>query len=254
MNHESYTPPDAYEPGTYYWRVRAENSHRLLYASEWSAVSTLNITLPFVSLVAPVMGNVVHSNPTFEWDPVVIPGSESVYGWSAPRYHLQVASSPDGFSPAFEDIVLDTPSWTSWRSYPDDTYYWRVAVRDANNRDGPFSGVYTFTKQSPIVTLVEPITGTLSADPYPTFIWEPVDGAARYRIEIAQNPQFSPLIDSALTENVAFTPLKAYATAQYYWRVAMVDRYNNYGPWTDSILLIDPLPYHVYLPLAVKNY
>jgi len=254
VNHESYTPPDAYEPGTYYWRVRAENSHRLLYASEWSAVSTLNITLPFVSLVAPVMGNVVHSNPTFEWDPVVIPGSESVYGWSAPRYHLQVASSPDGFSPAFEDIVLDTPSWTSWRSYPDDTYYWRVAVRDANNRDGPFSGVYTFTKQSPIVTLVEPITGTLSADPYPTFIWEPVDGAARYRIEIAQNPQFSPLIDSALTENVAFTPLKAYATAQYYWRVAMVDRYNNYGPWTDSILLIDPLPYHVYLPLAVKNY
>lgn len=253
VNHESYTPEDAYEPGQYYWRVRAENSLSPVYASEWALVSTINITLPHVTLSEPLAGAVVHGYPTFEWDPVVIPGNASEIGWSAPRYRLQVATTPTGFPSPYEDVNLDTASWTPTKSYPDGTYYWQVAVRNASNRDGPFSAIRTFIKQYPAVTLVAPLTGTVASDAYPTFVWEPEDGAARYNIEVATDMNFGSKIDDQITENVVFTPLKAYATAQYYWRVAMIDKYGNYGPWTNSVLLIDPLPYRVYLPLTVRN-
>lgn len=254
VNHESYTPREAYQPGIYYWRVRAENTQSPVYASDWAVASSFEITLPFVSLVEPVMADVVRSNPTLRWDPALIPGSESVYGWGAPRYRLQIANSPDGFPSPFENVILDTTSWTPTKSYPDDTYYWRVAVRDASNYDGPFSEVYTFTKQSPVVTLVSPITGTLSGEAYPTFIWEPIDGAARYKIQISTDSNFGSMVDNVTTDNVIFTPTKEYATDQYYWRVAMIDKFGNYGPWTDSILLIDPLPYRVFLPFTIRNH
>jgi hypothetical protein len=255
VNHESYTPLDAYDGGTYYWRVRASNSQSPNYSSEWSPISTLNITLPQVSLVEPVMGGVVHSTPRFTWDTVVIPGTTQSPGWSAPKSRLQVSSSPN-FSPIYEDIVLDTISWTPTKTYPDGDYYWRVATRDASNHDGAFSSVYTFTKQYPVVRLVAPITGTMTGDPFPTFIWEPVTttAAASYRIEIAQNPQFSPLTDYKTTDNNRFTPIKKYAAAQYYWRVAMIDKSGKYGPWTDSVVLIDPYPYDIFLPLVLRDF
>jgi hypothetical protein len=255
INHESYTPLDAYAGGTYYWRVRAGNSQSPGYSSDWSPVNTFAITFPQVSLVEPVLADVIRSTPRFTWDPVLIPGTVPAPGWSAPRYRLQVSSNPN-FSPLFENIVLDTTSWTPIGSYPDGDYYWRVAVRDASGNEGAFSSVYTFTKQYPVVQLVAPITGTSTSDPFPTFIWEPITTttAARYRIEIAQNPQFSPLTDSKTTENSRFTPNKKYPQAQYYWRVAMIDKSGRYGPWTDSVLLIDPYPYDIYLPLTLRNF
>ncbi|HOT93363.1 MAG TPA: hypothetical protein PLJ78_16550 [Anaerolineae bacterium] len=251
-NHENYTPLDAFKPGTYYWRVRTGNSFSAAYSSQWSLINTFNITLPVVSLVSPSPAGVVHTTPTFEWNAVVISGDTGMQGWSAPKYRLQVANNPN-FSSPIEDLTLDTITWTPTKTYPDGDYYWRVAVVDANSQVGPFSGVYTFTKQYPVVTLVSPLPGTAVDADFPTFIWQPVDGAARYAIQVAANPQFSPLLDSATTNNTRFIPLKKYTTTQYYWRVAMIDKSGSYGPWTDSVL-IDPYPYDVFLPLTVKKY
>lgn len=256
VNHESYTPVDAYAPGTYYWRVRAQNSTSpATYSSDWSPVSTLNITLPQTSLVEPMMGAVVNCIPTFRWNALLIPGDGATQGWAAAKYRLQVSRNPN-FPDYIDNIIVDTISWTPNKSYPDGDYYWRVAVIDGNNNQGPFSDVYTFVKQYPRVTLVAPLTGTVEIDPFPTFIWEPITttSTARYRIEIAQNPQFSPLIDSATTNNTRFTPVKKYNAAQYYWRIAMIDKSGSYGPWTDSIVLIDPYPYNIFLPLMLRSY
>ncbi|HOU14743.1 MAG TPA: hypothetical protein PKZ84_16680 [Anaerolineae bacterium] len=252
VNHESYTPPTAYVPGTYYWRVRAENSLTPAYLGKWSPISILVVTLPQTSLVEPPMGGAVHRTPTFRWNASLLPGNATTIGWTAVKYRLQVANNPNFTSP-IENIVLDTITWTPTKSFPDGTYYWRVAVVDANSKEGPFSSVAMFTKQYPVPTLVSPLPGTGVDADFPTFVWQPVNGAASYRIEIAQNPQFSPLLDSATTNNVTFTPLKKYTATQYYWRVAMIDKSGSYGPWTDSVL-IDPYPYDIFLPLALRNF
>lgn len=255
VNHESYTPLEAYAPGIYYWRVRAANAQTPSYSGPWSAVSTFTISLPQSTLIQPATGSTVNVIPIFKWTAVLTPGTTQTLGWSAPKYRLQVSRNPN-FSDYIDNIVLDTISWTPDKTYPDGDYYWRVAVLDANNNQGPFSSVFTFVKQYPVVTLVAPLTGTVAIDPLPTFIWEPITttSVSRYRIEIAQNPQFSPLIDSATTHNTRFTPSKKYNAAQYYWRIAMIDKSGSYGPWTNSIVLIDPYPYDIFLPLTLRNY
>ncbi|HKZ86803.1 MAG TPA: hypothetical protein VJ793_24490 [Anaerolineae bacterium] len=250
VNHENYTPVSAYAPGTYYWRVRAENSQGGAYQSGWSLTRTLNITLPVVTLSQPASGGVVNYAPTLKWQIVLAPAGQPT--WGAAKYRVQVANSPTGFGAPFESLDVDTVNWTPAKSYPDGTYYWRVAVLDTGGRPGPFSSVYTLTKQYPVVSLVSPLTGTTTGA-FPTFIWTPVYGAARYRIEIAKNPQFSPLYDSATTDNTLFIPTKRYDTAQYYWRVAIIDKSGNYGPWTDSILLVSPYSYSTFLPVVLKN-
>ena len=206
--------------------------------------------LPVASLVSPAPAGLVRSAPTFKWNVVLTPTLTPA--WGASRYHLQVANSPTGFSAPFEDVVLDTLTWTPTRSYQDGVYYWRVAARDAANRDGPFSPVYTFTKQYRGTTLVSPLSGAPGND-FPTFVWTAVEGAARYRIEIAKNAQFSPLWDSADSHNTRFMPTKKYDSAQYYWRVAMIDKNGVYGPYTGAVFLNDPLPHKVYLPGVLKN-
>ncbi len=251
VNHESYTPLTAYAPGTYYWRVRAENSLTPAYTGKWSPSSTLVITLPQTSLVEPPMGGAVHRTPTFKWNAFLLPGDATTIGWTAAKYRLQVANNPNFTSP-IENFVLDTITWTPIKSFPDGTYYWRVAVVDANGQEGPFSSVAMFTKQYPVPTLVSPLTGAAAKTAFPTFIWQPVNGAASYAIQIADNPQFSSPLDSATTNNVVFTPLKKYTAKQYYWRVAMIDKSGSYGPWTDSVL-IDPYPFKIFLPLTLRN-
>ncbi len=252
VNHESFTPRESYAAGTYYWRVRAENSLTPAYGSNWSSVQAFTITLPQTSLVEPIMEAVVQRVPTFKWNAFLVAGDANTMGWSAPKYRLQVANNPN-FSSPLENLVLDTITWTPLKGYADGEYYWRVAVVDANNREGPFSAAYRFTKQYPVVELVAPLSGSAANMAFPTFIWRPVDGAVKYAIQIAENRQFSPLIDSATTNNTIFTPGKKYTAKSYYWRVAIIDKNGNYGPWTDSVL-IDPYSSRIFLPLTLRNY
>ena len=56
----------------------------------------------------------------------------------------------------------------------------------------------------------------------PVFSWQPLDGAAYYRIEIADNETFNkPIV--GITDNARYTPVKAMPAGDYYWRVQMYD-------------------------------
>ncbi|MBP7687937.1 MAG: hypothetical protein KA765_08520 [Thermoflexales bacterium] len=248
-NHDAFTPEYPLTPGTYYWRVRQENHTGGYYASAWSVSTTLAITLPQVVITQPVPGATVSLPPTFKWAAVLTPTVRPT--WGAPYYRLQIATSPTGFGSPFEDVDLDTTTWTPNRTYPDGTFYWRIAVRDASRNDGPYTQIYTFTKQYPAPTLIAPLSGGRAGD-YPEFEWEMVSGAASYRLQVATNPQFTSLAVDAYTNNVNFIPTNKLATGSYYWRVAMIDRDGRQGPFNDATLIVDPYPYRVYTPLVRK--
>jgi hypothetical protein len=123
---------------------------------------------------------------------------------------------------------------------------------DGNNKFGNYSAAEEFTKQYPVTTLIAPTglsTGT------PIFEWTPVDGAASYRIEISKDPSYSPLYDSATVHVTRFTPTKVYDDGTtYYWRVAMIDKNNKYGPYTGEEIIIDSQGQGIrlYLPLTLR--
>jgi hypothetical protein len=229
--------------------VRQENYTGGFYASAWSPASTVAVTLPLVTGAQSVPGAMVSMPPTFKWNPVLNPIAQPA--WGSPYVRLQVATSPTGFGSAFEDLIIDTINWTPSRAYPDGTYYWRLAVRDANNNDGPYTPVYTFTKQYLVPTLIAPLSGARTGD-YPEFEWEAITGAASYRLMVATNPQFSNPVIDIRTNNIHFIPTDKLKVGSYYWRVAMVDRDGQQGPFNDATLIIDPYPYHVFMPLVIK--
>jgi hypothetical protein len=245
-NHDNFTPSFPIVPGKYYWRVRSLNDTNGGYASAWSVSSTVNITLPMVTLWTPASGATIHSTPTFTWVSVLTPTNQPE--WTGVTYRLQVSDSPNGFTAPYRDYILDTVTFTPPDAFPDKTYYWRVAVRDASGNEGPYSRVFTFTKQYPVTTLLAPLTGAQTGG-FPTFKWTAINGAAYYHIQIAKNPQFSQPVRDEIVDNVWYILTDRLQDASYYWRVAMIDRNGNHGPYNDATLIVSAYPYHVYLPV-----
>jgi hypothetical protein len=88
-----------------------------------------------------------------------------------------------------------------------------------------------------MTTLRSPVGGV--SPQTPTFIWDPVNGAATYLFEVSKYPTFSPIYDTITTINTQYTPIKIYdRNLIYYWRVAIKDRSGRQGPFTGATILI----------------
>ena len=115
-------------------------------------------------------------------------------------------------------------------TYPDETtsYYW--AVLPAINANGSFAAGNplqasppSFQKQSTPPAQVAPGNGA-SVELQPTFRWTPVEGARRYRIQVADDPTFGSLVDDVTTSSTAYTSNTSYpADTILYWRVRADD-------------------------------
>jgi hypothetical protein len=131
----------------------------------------------------------------------------------------------------------------------DGTYTWKVYARDARNRNSAEAAQGEFRKVSDIV----PVINVEFSGNNLIFRWEDVDAAAYYKIEIADDPQFSSNYTYAFTHNTTFTPRtvpRAVEDGEFFWRVYMYDNKNNPGPNID--LEFDLFPYKVYLPLVIR--
>ncbi len=248
----SFTPTTTFENNrTYYWRVRAVRDN-VPAQNFWSDTSSFNLNMPIPVGLTPDDANPEHAvrrAPTFCWTPLI----SSVAGkpvLAAYQYQVQVSLGDPTFS-IKTTYTTEQSCFTPPEGYADGTYYWRVAMLDGQGRIGSFSSTAVITKQYPMTTLVSPLNGAVPSTP--TFIWTPVDGAASYKFEVSINSNFSPMFDSASTNQTTYTPTRVYALNQtYYWRVAIVDAQGKVGPFTGGTILIDPYPYKAFLPVVLR--
>jgi hypothetical protein len=247
----SYTPQSTLANGQYYWRVRVRRNGSVI--NDWTINQSFILNLPTPDGLTPESGSIVGRAPTLCWDPLVkasdsAPDIPVLAAW---KYRVQISKDPN-FSAIFDTIDTEQSCWTPKKGYDDGDYYWRVAMIDGNAKLGNYCAPQTFTKQYPITTLVSPISGSVIAET-PTFIWLPVDGAAKYKLEVSQYPTFSPTYESVTTSNTRYTPTKTYTIEKtYYWRVAIIDNDGKIGPFVGAIIILDPNPYRIYLPIALK--
>ena len=69
----------------------------------------------------------------------------------------------------------------------------------------------------------------------PTFLWDRVDGAAGYRIQVDDDSNFStPLIDKNV-DGTSYTPTTVFADGTYYWRVTIRRSDTVFGHWTETM-------------------
>lgn len=130
---------------------------------------------------------------------------------------------------------------------------------DGTNNPGGYSPASVFVKQYPIAKPKFPLSGSQLTET-PVFSWTAADGvtpyvfgAATYELQVSLYPNFSQLVDSVVTHQTSFTPMKKYPNAdKLYWQVRIKDKYGVWGPYTNALLTLDDKPFSAYLPTVRK--
>jgi hypothetical protein len=189
-----------------------------------SAPPSGTLTTPAANYRLPLNGSTMQRIPLFTWSRVD----------GAASYFVVVAKDPQ-----FTDIVdlgfTQVPAYapraaTGPRTYPDETttYYWAVMPAKSSNGGNVTSFPWqnsprSFQKRSVPPALIAPASGS-DVITQPTFRWTAAEGAREYRLQVAQDPTFSNLIDDVTTNATAYTSSTTYpADTALYWRVRAND-------------------------------
>lgn len=241
----SYTPIVPLRDGAYYWRVAIKRSSTII--GRWTPTMSFVMQSVTPTALSPINGTIVNGQPTFKWTAVLTPTAQPRI--AAPIYQLQIDQDPNFGSPATYKTQATAFTIDNNKSLADGTWYWRVAILYADTEGGnvrAYSPVQQFYKEYLAPTLLQPgqnstISGVTS------FEWAAVPEAAYYQIEIADNALFNSSI-KADTDNTKYTPTSAMKSTVYHWRVRIVDKNKQPGPFVTGRIQLQAVN------LSVGNY
>ncbi|MEZ4834868.1 MAG: hypothetical protein R2873_23265 [Caldilineaceae bacterium] len=246
-NGTSYIPTVVLQDGSYYWRVALRRSSKVV--GRWSPTMVFTKTSSFPTPIRPISDTVLHDQPTLEWTAVLTPTSEPFL--AAPRYRVQLDIDPNFSNP--RSYTTDTNAYTlaKGESIGDGTWYWRVAIIDADGKTGTYSPVQQFYKEYMPPNLISPVQGD-SFNSAPNFVWAEQPGAAYYQIQIDDDPQFTSLNVAKSVDTTNYTPVERLSEKEYYWRVRIYDKDRNSGPFEVGRVTINEGANNVYLPAVMQ--
>jgi hypothetical protein len=227
---EAFTQIPAYAPRTgsgpinyldtntnYYWAVLpAPNADGSGVSGDPTSAGSYPQTFDFHSVaptaLEPTPGQVITTQPTFEWSPVD----------GALQYRLLVSTDP-----SFGTLVGGTPVTTDSTSYTGTNFpasahlYWEVQAIDKSGNGLAYSTPQQFQKTLAVPTFSG--TGYVSganpgtADGIPILEWDEMPGAVRYNLTIQNGTSTSTYNDLQTT---AFVPQSLRGTGNFTWTVA----------------------------------
>ena len=209
-----------------YWRVRGNTPGG---ATEWgvdtytrSAQAAPHLTAPAVDAQLQQPNEPVR----FAWDPVE----------GAVSYSLEISQDSSFVDPARTTTYsTGSTSITPNVLQPANTYYWRVTANLGGGINTSASDVHSYRVTPPNL----PVSPTYPADGTTTTIkevvldWVPVDGAAKYNLQISTDPNF---ISGTTTVNnilgTRYSPPTTLDNDQYYWRITPVNASGVATDWS----------------------
>lgn len=231
---------------SYYWRVRIRHEKYDNYGhfdfGPWSPASRFKLSSRLPGNPTLSTGSQVFMTPTFLWERVEGAGG----------YTLQIDNDANFSSPII-DQKIDGVSYTPQELtsgvalLPGTQYYWRLAMRRADNVYGQWTPTMTFQKTSVSPTPISP-SQNVTVTGQPTFVWSvvltptttPRLATPRYHLQVDDDLTFgSPLIDIKTT-TTSYTPIKGknLSDGVWYWRVALTDANGNDGPFSPTITFL----------------
>jgi hypothetical protein len=121
-----WTPTKGYDDGTYYWHVAMIDGNGNL--GNYSFTATFIKQYPVTELISPI-GGPIPATPTFIWTPV---DGAATYLFEISKYST--------FSPIYDKVETINTQFTPTKTYDSNTlYFWRVAIKDRNGKQGPFT-------------------------------------------------------------------------------------------------------------------
>lgn len=121
----------------------------------------------------------------------------------------------------------------SFADLPNGDYLLRLRAIDAKGLQGrdavhPFT---VFARPFP-PGLDTPGKGATIRDSRPDFTWSNIDGSAGYRMQLAADSSFLPLLSDVITERATWQAPEDLPVGKLYWRVRTVDEHGVSGPWS----------------------
>lgn len=220
-----------YKPGSYFFRLYSMNSEEISSPSE---IGTIEVTSKAPQL-APLSPLVIRTETgIIEPQRVNIVWTHSTKQPS--RYRVEVSN--DG---TFRDakVIATERGPASLQVQKPGQYHVRVfATNEEGEPTSPSSNIESFNYQIknllPAPILIRPFNDTtvfLQQDdnPYLWLTWKPVDDAEQFMVEVAKDPAFERIIDSALVNSSRETFLrylmaKKIPYGKYFWRVKSVSQ------------------------------
>jgi hypothetical protein len=179
---------------------------------------------PVPDPIGPADGTTVSFFPTFAWNPVS----------GADKYQFELAADPSFNSKIYAVATKNTRAVPD-KVAPNGTYYWRVASVDINGNVSGWSATMTVEKlwagNPDLLAPADGATISYPADPL-VLRWSAVDGAAKYRVFVATDPELGSLIGTGSpveTQARNFVPRQLLASTTYYWAVTPLDAQGNPG-------------------------
>ena len=172
-------------------------------------------------------GQTVSFLPVFSWDPVS----------GAAKYNFVLAADALFNSPVYSLLGTKNTRATPDTTVPNGTYWWRVQAVDANGNTSPWSAPRSIEKLwSDSPTLTSPDEDAVIAFPDEPLVlrWDPVPGAAKYSVEIANDLGLSSLVTSGgnpvVIQATNLAPALLLPSNTYFWAVTPLDAKGNPGP------------------------
>ncbi len=171
------------------------------------------------------------NNPkfSFTWD--------KVRGASA--YEIMIALDAN-FTQIVSSQTVSGLSYASSMSFSDNFYYWHVRAYNSGGQPGKFSPTYKFTidtKPPPAPALRSPANNVTTTKT--NFVWEKIDSATKYQVDIDNNSDFSSPEWSSLRNSPAYQTYNL-RRGNYYWRIRAKDLAGNWGIWSDPFVFKIP--------------
>lgn len=136
----------------------------------------------------------------------------------------------------------------SFADVPDGKYYLKVRAKDAKGLEG-YDATHTFDLNArPFApNIVSPNDAAILREANPELTWTPLEQASQYILQIAQDANFSNMLESRQVNSNDYKIEKSLAPGQYYWRLASLDgpieNPQNQGPFGKvSRFSYKPLP------------
>jgi hypothetical protein len=229
---------------THYWRLRSRYfggettwSRPVRFTKRAPVPTHLTVSGAVMSDTLPY----VNKTPVFSWDPV--------QGAAGYRFELYIGTYHllhHGLSSSF---------YAPDQAIPNGDCVWSVRIIDGSgnwSQDNYAEG--QFHKGSDVPTALFP-TGSDSFTNTVYFRWEPLTGAARYRVEVASDYNFSRDVSRYDNiNNTVYTPEAvpgAVSTGTFYWRVC---GYNgSWHPMGCESYYIESSKPKTYLPLVIRE-
>jgi hypothetical protein len=223
QNTYQFNLPDYYT--TYYWRVKAFIGD---CETNWSDPYEFKTAqeVPIPELPEDTEEG-VPLNQKISWD---INGEPLYYNLmvSVDLEFNQLIVDQENIEVKYYDLDLDA-------SYYNTNFYWKVqAVYDDCSTE--WSEVFHFRTRYQAAELTEPIDSKICVPLQPKLMWEAVNGATSYRVQVATDNDFINLVvNEQPVSNTFLEPVLQDGETAHYWRVRGDDDYNT-GEWSESRL------------------